>query len=704
MPKFLISFATLLLAGMVHAQTLHFDEAPSLDGIEMGALDSIEATLRNQVTELESDTGSVEQTAVRAAQRTMRRVIIELAQRAQAESAIQHVIALTALRLNAALGNLDRLLNVLPQSSPFTGTPPDVLTDRNRHRAIAKLQRFAASGLDVLRRSSTASPSDLDNTLATVLAPIVEVMAIIEHQPLTDRWPSDGDVARGFRSAGPNTQLPGSLPPLEGDSPEATLERRLQTAVAFAELSHTAKRLQAALNATRNAGQAVLDAGLDADAATAIDTRRTQAIELARSPRNWPEAIASFGVVAEALRVAEAITNTEELTSRRDVPPHLLHNAWLNAVTVADPSLADMLLKRTLVLIETLGRVPDPSSVPRTLRIPFRAVEARQERLERQLINTLPRIAADPSAMRDPEIAGLLMALTSAEDDLNRIRTAAMNTEDLSHLQPNHKANIARVLRGWCQRLGNDSERSEAAALLDNVSIAVETYIPIAFEEELREATPLSESLTGGRSGDLLRRIESLREAWAQEVGNGEFDGGAGNALARIARLGVLLDELRFITQQTNRLTEVLGTANHWGAWYVPPSALTWSIRSLQPGLKLAATSALEANPDALERDLQRLEVAAPPIRLLAYLAANLETPLAGVLEGPSGTIAAVALPPPPKAWLRAYRSDLAAICRGLIEQNVAQANGDDSLAAELQAFVVAASTALLEELGDLKR
>jgi hypothetical protein len=690
--KFFASFGVGLLATTLAAQTLEFTDAPTLDGVELAALGAIDAALREAMSGWDAETGSIERVAVRDAQRTMRRIIIELAQRAQTASPAQHAVALTAFRLNAALPAIDDLFSILPLASPFTGTPPEVMTDRNRHRAIAKLQRFAASGLAVLRRSSTQSTVDLDRTMATVLAPIVEVMSLMEHQPLISRWPSDDDVLQGFRS----TRGAG-LAPLEGSTPEAMLDQRLRTAAQFADLTHTATLLRTALHATRPTGETLLND----EAAAALRTRRERAIALAADPKAWAAATASLEVGLEALRVAKAIETTEALTSRRDVPPRMLHDAWLNAVAVEDPHDARVLLGRTHVLVEALGRSPNAKDIPRSLRVAFRAVETRQKRLERSLVNVLPRIAADPLAMRDPEISGLLSALSAAEDDLMRLRVAAANIDVLSLLQPSTAQNIARVVRGWCQRLGDDAARRNAAAILDEISLGIARSMPLAFEGELRAASPLAERLTGGRSKDLLRRLDSLRAAWAQEISNGIVSGGASDGLARMARLGALLEDLHFVTEQNAMLADVFGTANRWGGWFVPSSALAWSMRSLEPGLKLAAMSALNPNPTAFEGDLARLEHAAPPLRLLAFLAANLTSPLAGVRDGASGTIAATALPPPPNAWLRAFRLDLAAICRALIEHTFAATTDANDTAEELQSFIVIASIALLEELGD---
>lgn len=690
--KFFASFGAGLLATTLTAQTLEFTDAPSLDGIELAALGNLDTTLREAISRWDTETRSIERTAVRDAQRTMRRIIIELAQRAQTPSPAQHAVALTAFRLNAALPAIDDRFSLLPSASPFTGTPPEVMTDRNRHRALAKLQRFAASGLDVLRRSPTRSTADLDQTMATVLAPIVEVMTLIEHHQLIARWPSDDDVLQGFRS----TRGDG-LAPIEGQSPEARLDQRLRTAAQFADLTHAATLLRTALHATQTTGDTVLDD----EATAALHSRRARAIALAANPSEWAAATASLEVLAEAVRVAKAIETTESLTSRRDVPPRLLHDAWLNAVAVEDPHDARVLLGRTLVLVEALGRSPNAKDIPRSLRLAFRAVESRQKRLERSLINVLPQIAADPLAMREPEISGLLAALDAAEDDLRRLHKAAENIDVLSSLQPSAKQNIARVLRGLCQRLGDDAQRRNAAKTLDEISLGLEQAVPLAFEHALRTASPLAERLTGGRSKDLLRRLETLRAAWAQEISSGVTNGGAHAALARMARLGSLLEDLHFVTEQDATLEDMLGTANRWGAWYVPSTALAWSMRSLEPGLKLAAQSALNANPTAFEGDLARLEHAAPPLRLLALLAKNLTSPLAGVRGGACSAIAAAALPPPPNAWLRAYRLDLATICRALTEHAFAEATNASETADELQSFVVTASIALLEELGD---
>jgi hypothetical protein len=162
-----------------------------------------------------------------------------------------------------------------------------------------------------------------------------------------------------------------------------------------------------------------------------------------------------------------------------------------------------------------------------------------------------------------------------------------------------------------------------------------------------------------------------------------------------------LLEDLQFLANDQSSFSDALDVMNRWGGWYVPPSALAWPIRSLRPGLKLAVRDALEANPTSLESDLRRLEVDAPPIRLLSKLATHLTTPLAGVLDGPASAVAATALAPPPRAWMRKHRRELAAICRGLIELDHAREHDAEDAVAALQAFTVRASQMLLEDLGD---
>jgi hypothetical protein len=248
--------------------------------------------------------------------------------------------------------------------------------------------------------------------------------------------------------------------------------------------------------------------------------------------------------------------------------------------------------------------------------------------------------------------------------------------------------------------LGEDGKRDQGATALDKVSRSFERYVPVPFEERLRDADPQAQALTGGSAVDLVRRIDLLRTEWADEIAQGDLSGPRAHSLELLARLGDLLTDLEAVAENQMQIRASLAVTNRWGAWYLPNEAIEWTARSIAPGLKVAVAATLKGETKQLERDLDRLERQAPPARLLGWLAKRLAAPLAGTIDGASGAIIATALPPNREAWLLNDRIKFASICRALMELDHANRQGVKDDAEALTNFIVHSSKQLLEDLG----
>ena len=685
-----------VLASHAYSQSLNLDSIPEFPTLTSSSLEAIEKRLRPQIAELDR-TGATEGSSraiIDSARRTFRRIILELTQRARQDTTPSLCIGLQAERLAASVSGLDATLRVLKQSSIFTGSPPQLLTDQMRQRALDRLSRFSGSGLELLRRSDIGTITELDSTLATALAPIVEVISIIEHRTPIDRWPTHEEISMGLR------QVSNRLLPITGDTIIAQADARLAKAQSLPQLAANARSLRILLQAVHDAPEQLHDAGFDAQISAAVQARVLDGAAMAMRIEDWEKAVNTLRVAEAALRSARAMQRLEEATSSRTIQPAMLRKALGNALAVESSTESTQLLDRTRSVVELLGTPKATEGVLRELAPSLRKVGERRLRLERQLIQLFPVFAEDSKAMQDPEISSLIAAITAANEDEDKIRSAALQIQRLTAVRPSATREFTRRIRTWCRMLGEDGNRNQGANALDVVSQSFQRYMPMPFESQLRNPDPAIEALTGGGAIELARRMDMLRTEWANEIALGELQGPRGHQLDLLARLGSLLEDLETVAKGHGQIREALDVNNQWGAWYLPAQAIEWTARSIGPGLKVAVSDALSGEMDQLERDLDRLEQHAPPARLLGWLASRLATPMAGTIGGASGLIIASALPPSRDAWLIRDRSRLAAICRGLLELDHANRTGAKDDAGKLTAFIVQSSRQLLEDLG----
>ena len=134
----------------------------------------------------------------------LRRIVIELAARGRGDDEASAVAALEAIRLSDSVGGLSRRMDRIDRSGELFGEPPRRLTEDERRRAIERLATFHRVALDELRRRPSTTPAELDETLSLVLAPIRDVIELVERRPLEDHWPLRSMV--GTRDAPAGTE------------------------------------------------------------------------------------------------------------------------------------------------------------------------------------------------------------------------------------------------------------------------------------------------------------------------------------------------------------------------------------------------------------------------------------------------------------------------------------------------------------------
>ena len=682
----------LLLVVPANAQFLDLDPTPDFP-TPRHALGDLAELLTEELTSIPepSSLDSPETQAVLKAMRTLRRVMIELAVRGERDEPASMAIGLAVQRLAFSRDGIDQLLSTIESGGAFTGSPPRLLEDQARRSAAGKLERFASAGLDMIRRSSTATVAELDATLAITLDPLIEVIEIIEHRTAENRWPTVEEVLVGS----PPDETP--TRPLSGDSPLARADQQLARSIESPELAVDAQDLRVLLHKIRDARIRIANAGISETALESIQPSIDLAISLTDDPINWGKPRTELQRVNAAIMTAEAIGRLVATTSRARIDPGMLENAWVIAMTNQSGRDAIMLLERGQELMSLMSEPTRDATPNRDLLPAMRSIQSRIQKTSRQLLKVFPELMTDPGAMQDPSIASTFQAMTALRMDEHRIRSAQEQTRKLMAIRPSASRDFTRRVRGWCRMLGEDHNRRQGAKALDTLAMDFRRFVPIPFESNLRQGDERTMRITGGLATDLAERIDLLRTEWAQEIASGELNGAKRDELIRIARLGTLLQDLEYVITDTRRVRETLQSTNHWGGWHVPQSAVEWTARSIAPGLKVAIAALLKDDHATVDRDLDRLESQTPPARLVAWLGNQLASPLAETLDAPAGAIIAVALPASRNAWLRSERSDIAAIAMGLIEREHAIRNGRTDDARKLSDYVVRMSRILLE-------
>jgi hypothetical protein len=135
-----------------------------------------------------------DQRIVHDARRGVRRITVELAMLGRERGDAGTLAGFHAIRLDATMRSIDRLLGSLARPGTLVGKPPRVLPETERVAAIERLDAFNRTGLDLLRRSDTGTVEGLDGTLATILAPLRDVFSVLTGRPLQSRWPIESET------------------------------------------------------------------------------------------------------------------------------------------------------------------------------------------------------------------------------------------------------------------------------------------------------------------------------------------------------------------------------------------------------------------------------------------------------------------------------------------------------------------------------
>lgn len=674
--------AMLVLATRVPAQVLDLDAAPAFPETPVSVLDEIAERLSRNIA---ASDGETDADVVRAAGATLRRVIAELASRGRGTSPGAAAAGLAALRLAPSIEGIERRLEPLSRPGAFTGSPPLRLEEDARRRGLDRLIAFNRAGLDELRRRSTESLVEFDDTIALVLAPVVDALEIVERRPLDQRWPAVAEVRSGGIAI-----ARAALPPLPAGAEFLEIDQRLRARTAddrrrvhrvFRETADRASRLNA-----EGPGAASAIAALLAVAELQDDDAMVRAVER----------------MDVATRIASDLERLGQTPAGRDTDPEMLASLLSATLERGDDPRTVALLRRQAQVTSLIlaGTRLDIEELDRDLRAASIAVQKRHRRLVRSTVDLLVKVGSDPAALGDPAAVGALQGLEASIADLGRLGTADRLAARLTAIRPGAAREFRTRIRAWCQMLGKDATQAEGAAAIDLVSSDLDQFMPFPAEAWLASDSPSVTERTGGRSRDLLDRATETRRRWADEISNGDLGGPARLEMERLARLGAALDGLdAILAGGDDDLARGLKACDRWGGWFVPANRLEWTARTLAPTLRLAVASGADGDVPKLDRDLARLESAAPPAAVVAWLAARVGPALEAASADSTAAVAAVALPPDRDAWGQDHRETLARICRGFAEIDAAQRRGDRQLVERMTTWVVESCDDLLDRV-----
>jgi hypothetical protein len=693
-------FLLILILGIgspASAQSLDLDGGPKPPVLNRSILDEIAERFADDGGTRRDETGAL--ATIAEAQRNLQRIAVELAHRGGGAGDAAMVAGLLAIRLTADLSELDAMFDTLAQPGAFGGSPPRPISEESREAAIERLRDFNQSALDLLRRSDTGTLQRLDATLSTILAPIRRVISLILDRPIMTRWPNDDSI----RSRSGTTERALAPLPTRVNAPEADLAMAQSDDGLSGTDAMTRRRL------LRSAVQAIDTLSPGTEIRKRLEEiLDTALLRLAIDPSDRA-GLSELLVVEQASRIAGNIDEIASMTSSSEFDPDRFRTTLENTLDDPIDESTILLLGRQLEIATLLKAGIDAldATIDRDLRNAQREIHRRHRRVVRTTTLELDRLGGDPAALADPATNSIIAALRSTAEDLDRLRVADELTAKMTSLRPGAAREFRRRIRGWCRMLGEDSTRSSGAEAIDGLRTAFEQFAPIPFEDRLAEPDPEVDRLTGGRRVELLERIVSTREAWADEVANGELDGTADSAMNRLARLGSVLRSLH--TMLDAAVLANVEICNRWGGWFTARIDLSWLARTVMPGVRLASIAAADGDAARFERDLAHLESQTPPVMLLDWLSRRVAIPMADRPSGAVATIAALSIPPGEEAWGTDLRVDLAAICRGFAELAAARARRDDGESVErLTAYLVDASDDLLERItagivGDLE-
>ncbi|MEY3142498.1 MAG: hypothetical protein RLY21_991 [Planctomycetota bacterium] len=708
-----------------HAQTL------DLDGVRSGPAIPAENAAIELFRVLEGEKRELDMQAARLAAEAklgaeakvkLRQIAMALLQQGAGRPWSQSAPVVFGLRLANIMTRLDRAIDAATQGKRVDGSALSPTDARAVSDALRKLTVTQLDGLRASMTSSTTTPAAITRALAESLGPVASVLQLTEGATLPDAWPV---LATAGGSGNPARAEPTSARPMPTATDAASVAAAIERLdaggakdAARAVLSHATKdsiaddSLLRTITANCDALQwsTELRSGsrvppIDASALAAVERRATSALErLAAALSAVPidaAGVASVAAQADALapslEASRAMLAMREASWATDASRQALADACASLCAAELPSeaaersrarLAERILE-ACTAADLLSRA-EASEAPRDLKDVVRALDREARNSVRTLPGVFAEMTRDPSRAVDPAALSGVTRVTTLAADRTRLVELQGLIDRIGGVQPKAGRSFAAVAKRLARMLLDPIKRSDAQVAFAAIESQAASALPLPFEDELNRGSDRAEALTGGNSRRVLETAATMRVAWVESIGGGNFGGPASQRLDLVARYCAAL---RDVAQLSAPITREEGDRlASWGGWAARRALLAPAATDLDARAILASRSliAMGANGDAtaFTRDLVALEQDLPLVRLTARLERTLAPSLASDPTSTAAMLAAIVDAPAPTAALAREWDRLLTLNRALLEAEFARRTGQTAYRAALSEYI----------------
>lgn len=696
-----------------HAQVLELGspQPPELDGdtAAKALADALELEIEQR--QRLAGSGNDRYARVMHAQTAMRQVACTLLRAGDAAGREGSCAIVAAMTIAVVRYDIDAALNTLIELDERLARQrnnPEPTLEMQVKAADEALVIFAEALVMLQPQLDRIEPARLDATLPALFASLARAVAIL----------APGDVAGTHWPDGPDRHASADhTAPDTSDGLRAVLVDARVDAELIAALEPVIAGVDAAREFPEFRAQALADS-------RAI----TMAVEIERAVReaSWldpPDRLSLRLQIASALHqlagrtereaagqhleamhtgipALDAITRAINAGQPR-INPEPLRERWFAALSFMDDPATRHQGRELFALLETIAndmrayRLIGTARLAREWATAIQHLSRRYEESEKALLARLADFDGSPQTMQDPELLSLLASFRQPVIDIERLKSLPQWIDAVAGIDSASRAGVHARLQQWATHLLDPVRRPEAVMALEQVEQQIAMFLPMPFEDALRQGSEVAVAMTGGQQDVLLRAIQDQRLQWVKQLARGDIGSDAANQLLRVASLLQLMQDLTTL----DAITTSRGI-NAWAAWELPDEAAAAARDATPNRIRLAIAELGRGNAENFGRQCIQLQRDAPLAQLLARFAALRGDAFAALTGGAVGGMAELTTVPTSNALLLDHRTALADICRYSAEATYAEKTGRTSLAEACRAAVNALANEMLEQSG----
>jgi len=673
--------------------------AQSFDGAQAAA-----AALEQSIAEWsarEAKAAPSDKVAIQASNqvRALARTLLREGAKAQEAGAVSMLYGHT---LAANLEPFDKLFAMAPEMRKMIQElDPEAPTAQ---AFLDSIDQFSRRARQVAENPSGVDAAAVDRMLRRTLGPLSAAQEILGRKPVVGTWlqpaaQRQGKAARPLESK--------ALDALAERIQSAPLDEKTKTAMTAVHgkmqrgwsqvylrpgIAHVHGLSVAALDA------ADLLAGSDWLGEQALESMRTllhQGILRLHDPETRAAGAAQFRRLHDDLSVARRIKQLHEQGAAVEHPVSVFLAAQrLRAQNADDPGaqrLINYLDRLTGAMALLRRRAGDIEQLPQKLRSTASALRAEAQRLELDLLSGSESLPADTDRR--------IQIYERAVGRLDRLHRIPDWTRQLERLKPKPSGRIAGRLLELGEQLGDASARDAADAALADLQRGLEQFVPLAYEQPLRDDDKAVQRVTDDAHLLLVEQIDRLRQDWASAWAS---EGEPAEVEKKLQRMRRLLWSIRVAVVASN-LPEAGARLNRWAAWQAPPEALAPASAALPKQVAEASRHAAIGNWESLDKLLDAIEAQAALPLLIARCDAELASALEALPEGLPGALGQCVFAPRVRSFAAEHRAALAAVSARLTEAHHARSSDSPDAPAAIAHTKRAAELArdVVEKLGE---